>query len=62
MNPDNTFADRIRARGDHATFSKCLDSANLLKHLFSEGLSTQHVHILVEVPTSSECRYYSLCH
>jgi len=54
VEPEDTLTQRIRSRGDVATFAKRLTATQKVSTLFPQHPLEDHVHILVQLPSSSE--------
>jgi len=55
VGPDNTLADRIRLRGDNVEmFATRLSSEKKVVTVFPQHPPEDHVHILVQLPSTSK--------
>jgi len=61
VGPDNTLAERIGLRGDNvATFAKRLTVTQNVSTLFPQHPLEDHVHILVQLPSTSKTMHCSI--
>ena len=54
VEPEDTLVQRIRSRGDVATFAKRLTATQEVSALFPQHPPEDHVHLLVQLPSTSE--------